>query len=472
MKLRHWMTSAACAILLAEPVTAAAAPPRAFFDNVGAAPVKSGTSPGVALAVVKDGVIIYEGGFGVANTTSNVPVTAETRFSVGSLSKQFTAAAILMLADNLKVRLTDTLSKYVPSLPDASGITIRMLLDQTSGLHNYPLLSEHPWRTSGPVATSDILRFLATDKPDFAPGTKWEYSNANYAALTAVAEKASGLPFSSFLRRRIFEPLHMTQTDFGFASQQRGGIAMGYSGGKAEDPPLTLDLYSGAGAVVSSAHDLALWDIALMAGVVLPRSDVSRMWRSGAATGQDSVRYTMGWVETQLARHREVWHNGLAGETGGYCYNAVFPDDHLAVVVLTNSADAEGQPERMVRQIAAAYGIGTLPSPKPSASAAPVEDAATHQVVRAFWDQLVHGNLDRSKLTPAFSAQLTPELLAKVQQTILHLGELRSFTFTGKSEGNGGTMFRYALSFANGSTRECNVMITPDGMIAGSGFAR
>jgi CubicO group peptidase (beta-lactamase class C family) len=160
-----------------------------------------------------------------------IPI-ANTPFAIGSLTKQLTAAAIMLLVRERKLSLSDDLSNYVPSLPGAGRITLRMLLDQNSGLHNYPRLSEHAWPTQGAIPLASLLAILSTDTLDFSPGAKWEYSNSNYAALAAVVERVSGVPFGAFLRTQIFEPLHMTASDFGYAAQQSGAVAIGYVNGK------------------------------------------------------------------------------------------------------------------------------------------------------------------------------------------------------------------------------------------------
>ncbi|MHB8463023.1 MAG: serine hydrolase domain-containing protein, partial [Vulcanimicrobiaceae bacterium] len=343
----------------------------ATVTSSGDTALATGVAPGIAVAVIHDGKIVAAQGFGYANIATKVAVTPETRFAIGSMTKQFTAAAIMLLVHDGKLRLDDTLATYVPTLPNAKTITLRMLLNHTSGLHNYPSLSEHLWPLNGSIATSTILSLLASDHPDFAPGTKWVYSNANYAALAAVIEKVSGESYSTFLQRRIFSPLGMSQSGFGFRAQTNAPISVGYKNGQPEIPALSLDLYSGAGGIVSSADDLARWDIALTSKTLLGKADVETMWTPGALSNGTPIPYAMGWIPTRIAGHREIWHNGLAPDAGGYCYNAVFPDDHVAVVVLTNGLGAMGIPERIVAQVAASFGIGQPPAAPTTPQTAP-----------------------------------------------------------------------------------------------------
>lgn len=166
-------------------------PPAAAFDAIGARTMASGDAAGLAWAVVHRGRVVYERGLGVADVASGTPVTPNTRFAIGSLTKQFTAVAILTLRDARKLSLDDPLARYLPQLPNAKSITLRMLLNQTSGLHNYPLTTEHPWPLHGAIPPERIFAFLATDSSDFPPGTRWAYSNANYAALAGVVARAS-----------------------------------------------------------------------------------------------------------------------------------------------------------------------------------------------------------------------------------------------------------------------------------------
>ena len=457
-------------VLVPESLKAEASAGLGFFKTLGDKAVATKLAPGIAIAVVSQRQIVYEGGFGLADVAAHQAVTANTRFAIGSLTKQLTAAAFALLAGEGKVSRDDALSKYVPSLPNARLITLRMLLDQTSGLHNYPMTTEHDWPLQGSIDLKGIVAILSTDKPDFAPGARWEYSNANYAVLAAVVEKVSGMPYGAFLQARIFTPLHMSASGFGYAAQRSGGIAIGYENAKPEKGTLSLDLYSGAGGAVSSAHDFALWDSGLLRGTLLPASYLDTVWRDGVSTDDASTRYANGWVLSRIAGHRQMWHNGLVGIGGGYCYNAIFPDDGLAVVVFTNGAGAAGLPESVAQQIAGSYGIGSAPEAAPTA--APGDDAAIDALAESFWNQITLGNVDRNKLTSQFGDALTPALLEQVREGVALLGKLRSFTFVGERQDGGAAVYRYALTFVNGIEHEWDVWIAPGGKIAGSKLVR
>jgi D-alanyl-D-alanine carboxypeptidase len=338
-----------------------AAPDAAPADRIDALAkdvLASGGAPGFAIAVLRDGAIVYSRGFGMRDVDRGLPVTAETPFAIGSISKGFTAAAVLALAQDGKLTLDDRLAKYEPHLANAAAITVRQLLNQTSGLHNYPLLAEHAWPLRGSIETQKIVDTLATDKADFAPGSRWEYSNANYAVLTAIVERVSGEPMGRFLSKRFFVPLGMARSGFGYAAQARPGTALAYRKTAApfeRQQEISADLFSGAGGVYADVTDMARWDAALLTGKVLTEDGRAELFARGKLADGTPVEYGMGFVPAKLDGHRLVWHNGLAPGAGGYCYNALFPDDGLAIVVLSNGYDFDGRPECLVRQIFREY---------------------------------------------------------------------------------------------------------------------
>jgi CubicO group peptidase (beta-lactamase class C family) len=194
-----------------------------------------------SIAIVRGATTIYAKNFGLANVDRNVAVDDRTRFAAGSLTKQFTAVAILLLQERKTLRLDDKLVQYMPAFPNASSITLRMLLNHT-GLHNYPLLNEHAWPTKGAISNDDIVAILATDQPDFGPGALFSYSNAGYALLADVIRRASGLDEGAFLEQNIFEPLKMTSTGFGYEAQQNRNVATPY--GLQSSLPVARELIS------------------------------------------------------------------------------------------------------------------------------------------------------------------------------------------------------------------------------------
>lgn len=335
-------------------------PGDAAFDAIGRQAFDRQHTPGLAFAVVSHGHVVFAKGYGKADHLTKALVTPDTRFAIGSLTKQFTAVSILMLVAHGKLSLDDKLEKFVPGMPNADKITVRMLLNQDSGLHNSPSTIDHPWPLTGPIRPEQIIQFLKTDKPDFAPGTRWAYSNTNYAMLAEIVAQASGLPYGQFLSRNIFGPLGMAHSGSGFAAQS--GIAASYllvrkNTFAAIVPKISLDLYYGEGSIVSTASDLARWDMALMNHELLNADLTRELWTVGRLSTGKSTDYAMGFWVDSIGSHRLLWHNGLAPGEGGYCFNAIFPDDSLAVIVLSNDFDISfhGIPEKMLYQVLSLY---------------------------------------------------------------------------------------------------------------------
>jgi len=268
-----------------------------------------------------------------------------------SLTKQFTAVAALQLVRQGKLSLDDRLKKFLPKLPNASSITIRELLNQTSGLHNYPN-PQHEWPKSGPVQSSRLIAYFAKDLSDFTPGTKWAYSNTNYAVLADIVARVSGKPYRSVLSDTIFNPLGMTASGYGFGSQRPSDATPAKTDSTAWTPDnerVTLDVAYGAGGIISTAHDMAKWDAALLGSFI---DDATRrlLWAPGKLSDGSHTAYGMGFGLDRMYGHRDVWHNGYVPGAGGFCYNYLFPSDGLAVIVLTNSG--KEQSESTAREIA------------------------------------------------------------------------------------------------------------------------
>jgi D-alanyl-D-alanine carboxypeptidase len=359
------LSTLAHAAVLAVALTTGPVPPFAHtVDTIAQGAIDKTLAPGMAVAVVRNGSIIYEAGFGVAGP-DNAPVTPATRFAIGSLTKQFTAVAALQLVRQARLSLDDPLSKFLPALPNATSITVRELLDQTSGLHNYPNPREHKWPSKGPVPPSALFAFFAEDKSDFNPGTKWAYSNTNYAALAEIVARTTGKPYGTVLAENIFDPLGMTASGYGFASQRPSDATPAEPRSTAWTPEserVTLDVPYGAGGIISTPHDMATWDSALLGDSFIDDATRKLLWEPGRLSNGAHTAYGMGFVIDRMDGHRMVWHNGSVARAGGFCYNALFPQDGLAVVVLTNSGKM--QTESAARAIDRAVLDGVFPRAK------------------------------------------------------------------------------------------------------------
>lgn len=310
-----------------------------------------GEVPGAALLVVQDGEPVVRKAYGLANLEPRAPATPGTNYRLASVSKQFTAAAILLLAQDGRLGLDDPLRRWLPSLPDAAnGITLRHLLTHTSGLVDYEDLMA-PGATEQ-VLNADVLRLLnPEDRLYFTPGSAWRYSNSGYALLALIVERASGRRYPDFLRTRIFEPLGMRHT----LAYLRGGPeianrAFGHSeidGRWTRTDQSSTSAVLGDGGIYSSIDDLARWDAALYDDRLLPQS----VWRAAfaptTASDDPDVRYGFGWRITG----ETLWHSG---ETIGFRNVIVrYPQRRLTVVLLSNRNDPE--PYATAKEIAGLF---------------------------------------------------------------------------------------------------------------------
>jgi len=301
-----------------------------------------GAVPGASLLVVRDGKPIVRRSYGLAVVESGVAATPETNYRLASVTKQFTATAILLLSQDGKLKLDDRIRKWLPALPAAlDSVTITHLLTHTSGIVDYEDVM--PASTTVQVHDADVLRLLESqDSTYFRPGSSYRYSNSGYSLLSLVVERASGMSFARFLHERIFVPVGMIHT----VAHQDGistvsNRAFGYTmrdGKWTRKDQSTTSAVLGDGGIYSSIDDMAKWDAALYDARLL--SDESRRlaFTPHTASDQADVKYGFGWRITG----ETLWHSG---ETSGFRNVIVrYPSRRLTVVILTNRDDSDPYP--------------------------------------------------------------------------------------------------------------------------------
>jgi CubicO group peptidase (beta-lactamase class C family) len=309
--------------------------------------------PGAAVLVVHNGHILLEKGYGLANLDRKTPITPATNFDLASVSKQFTAFAVMLLADRGKLAFDDDFRKYVPELPAPSGprpIRIRDLLNHTSGIPSYTGFWQTMFMDFTKLTNERIIEMLKNRKPGSPPGTEFDYSNTNYVLLAEIVHRVSHQRFGEFMRDEAFRPLGMERTvvmdDLAVTIPER---ATGYQqSGKRWEKSIKDGPACGDGNVFSNLRDLARWDAAI-SGEKLAKPETWRLaLTSGKLDNGDETDYGFGWmVESRLGR-RFIWHNGAWAGTRtmiGRC-----PDDRLTIVVLSNNERTD--PEKVVNQIA------------------------------------------------------------------------------------------------------------------------
>lgn len=289
---------------------------------------------GVSLAVARDGRVLYAKGYGYRDIAKRLPATPETIYNIASNSKQFTSACVLLLQQDGKLNIDDKLSKYLPELPYADKITIREVLNHTSGLSDYLDIIDEAHIT--PAKVDGALPKL---KLRFPPGSKYEYSNSNYIIAGLVVATVSRMSYDAFLRKRILVPLGLRSTTVGTAPMDLPDGALGYMVVKGRIVPTVQQTVSQLdypdGNVNSTVLDLVRWDDALDGGRVVDKQLLKIMFTPSAHKADWPDGYGLGLGVDHVGAHREIVHTG--GWTGFSSENATFPDDRFAIILLSNS---------------------------------------------------------------------------------------------------------------------------------------
>lgn len=427
---------------------------RAAIDTVvGEALAKTGT-PSASIAVVRGGAIAYVHAYGTARLDGKLAATPEMRYSIGSISKQFTVAAVLLLAEEGKLSLDDRLARWFPELTRSSEVTVRQLLSMTAGYQDFwpqdyvmPMMLE-------PVSPQGILDGWAKKPLDFEPGTKWQYSNTNYVVAGRLVEKVSGMPLLDFLTQRIFAPLHMTtvaNTDLAPLGPKDPERYLRFALGPLRPAPKEgAGWMFAAGELAMTARDLAAWDVSLIAQTVLQPSSYRQMETEVQLASGVGSRYGLG-VGVGLTDGRRVISHG--GEVSGFtAQNNVYPDDRAAVAVLAN-LDATNASEQIATRIARML----LDAPDAG------KDVTVDRARRIF-EGLQHGRIDRSLFTANANAYFTDQALADFASSLAPLGLPKEFTRQSRSLRGGMTFHRYRAVFPKRTLR-ITTFTMPDGKL-------
>ncbi len=444
--MRYPTLLAAIALIAPAPLTAQALTP-AETQKIDALVQKTLADTGVpsaSIAVVRGGRIVLAKAYGKQFEGQTGPADPKLPYQIASVSKQFTAAAILLLADEGKLSLDDSVSKYIPGITDGDRITIRQLLSHTSGLRDYWPQDYSFKAMATPTSPQGIVDRWAKAPLDFAPGTQWQYSNTGYVMAGMIVEKVAGQSLLDFLQARVFRPLGIRAVD------QDKAIGPGFPQGylrhalgpvRVETPAASGWLYA-AGELSMSAEDLAKWDVARMNRTLLPAKDWAEQERPVKLTDGSNTNYGLGVGVGNDNGRRMVEHSGEA--VGFLTKNIVYPDDKAAVVVAVNAWFADAQ-NRIAK------GISDIVLPAPQASA---EDAAALDRTRRVYAQLQAGNLDRTLLTEDAAYYFTPATIADYRTSLSPLGTPAKIEQVGRTRLRGGFVNRsYRVTYPSRSLR-------------------
>jgi CubicO group peptidase (beta-lactamase class C family) len=300
--------------------------------------------PAMTVALAKQGTILYTQAYGVSSLASQTPAQPSTIFEIGSITKQFTAALILQLVEQGKLQVDDSMASYLPQYGFPSTITIRMLLNHTSGLAdftNFPQLGD--WVKLG-VPEATVLQAVSKAGLQFQPGTQYSYSNSNFFALGTIIEDLTNQSYAANLRQYIFQPLSLSSTYYELPPADFA--ATGYTNnGSGLVPAIVWDRSAAfaAGALSSNVYDLVTWDNALISGRVVTATSFQQMMTpNGFDIDSEGDSYGFGLAIGKYNGRQVIWHAGQIG--GFYTENVVFPDDGFTLVVLTSDQDIDTDP--------------------------------------------------------------------------------------------------------------------------------
>ena len=412
-------------------------------------------APSASVAIVQGGAITYAKAYGMARVgPPPVAATPSMRYSIGSISKQFTSVALLLLAEEGRLSLDDRVSKWFPELTRAGDITVRQLLSMTSGYQDYwPQDYVMPGMLED-VTPAAIMRGWAQKPLDFEPGTRWQYSNTNYVIAGQIAERVAGRPLLALLRERVFTPLQMASVVDTDQAALGSGDPMRYRrfglGPPRAAPKEGKGWMSAAGELAMTARDLALWNVAVMNRAVLKPQSYRELERETLLADGAPTAYGLGVNVAMTGGRRQISHGG---EVSGFTARSeVFPDDKVAIVVLVN-LDASPASGQIANRIATAL----------FAAAATDTQRAVDQA-RAIFAGLQKGEVDRSLFTANMNAYFTPQALADFASSLGPLGPAASVTQAGQSLRGGMVLRRFAIA-AGGRNLGVTAFVMPDGKI-------
>jgi CubicO group peptidase (beta-lactamase class C family) len=405
---------------------------KARIDRIAAQVLELRGIPSASIAVLDHGKLVYTHAYGFARLadgpTPAVNATPDMRYSIGSISKQFTAAAILLLQEEKKLSLDDAVGKYIPGLTRGNDVTIRQILSHTSGYQDYWPEDYLMTPMMKPETAQQIIDTWAKKPLDFEPGTQWQYSNTNYVIAGLIVEKVSGETLMDFLGEHIFHPLGMKSVWNSDEAKLTAPDATPYI--RNALGPLRLAPKEGrgwmfaAGELAMTAHDLALWDESLLARSILKPASYEQMFTEVMLKDGKGSHYGLGVDVGQDNGHRAITHGGEV--TGFVAQNSVLIDDAVAVAVLTNHmAGGAGQIASLI--------VGTVAGNK--------NETDEERQALAIYRGLQKGQIDRSLLAPNLNDYFSAETIGDFQASLGPLGEPLLFHQTA-TELRGGMTFR------------------------------
>jgi len=421
-------------------------------------------TPGATIAVAVKDRIVYAHAYGFRDRERHIPATVDTHYEIGSITKQFTAAAMMQLQEAGKLRIDDTLATYLPKAPHAGEVTLRQMLSHTSGLPEY-LEGPDIETAATKAATVDELMARIKDKPlDFAPGSRWSYSNTGYILLGRVIEVVSHETYRHYVQHHLLDPSGMTQT-FTVADESRlPKMAVGYhhKDGKIERPaPISYTFGWSAGFLVSTVDDLEKWNLALTRGKIVAPASYALMSTSVQTTQHGDAEYGFGLFVDAIDGQLRIGHTG--GAFGFTSANEYFPKQDARIIAFTNNGDTP-EPGEMI-----ATAIFENLYPEIAAAEmrpAPGEDAKTTSDAKAVFAHLQRGSEDSALFTAKLTEKMKAGLAARLATLFSPYGAPTAFIYKGERSDNGLKWSDYVIRFGPGSSLKFAIGLDETGKVA------
>ena len=464
LPLRELLTSFASVVLLFVTPCPAQQSISARIDTYIKSEMQRQQIPGISLAVVRNGKIALLKSYGFSNLEHRIPVKPETVFQSGSIGKQFTASAVMLLVEEGKLSLDDKISKYLADVPEGwKGITVRHLLTHTAGMGEYP----SDFDTRRDLTEDEYFNLIKSVPLNNPPGAKWDYSNLGYVTLGILIHKVTGKFYGDLLAERIFKPLGMTTTRVISEADVIPNRAAGYrlvnNELKNQEWVSPSTNTTADGSLYFTILDLAKWDAALYTDHPLQQSSLAQMWAPVRLNDGARKGYGFGWHTDQIHKRRLVFHGGAW--QGFKSYIVRFPDDQLSIIWLANSW--ENRDFKLTRGlISIFYPEFSLPAVPPIEDKEPKVTAA----IRTALLQIARGKADPKLFTSSAHAELFPDQLKHFGEMLNSLSLPIAIIYTNElveqREQSGARTYRYALHDL-GKTLFCTADLTAEGKISG-----
>ena len=425
-------------------------------------------APAATVEVVQHGSVLYTHAYGFADREKRTPATVDTYYEIGSITKQFTAAAILQLQEAGKLHLDDKLSAYLPDAPHASEVTLRQLLGQVSGMPEYLYALDAAGALSKPASFDQLMSYIAGKPLDFTPGSRWAYCNTNYILAGRVIEVVSHESYQHYVQTHLLDPTGMKHTYTTADESRLPGMALGYASDQGKvGPGRVIDATVGwsAGFLVSTVADLEKWNEALRGGHIVTPADYALMSTSGKTTAGEDTGYGLGLFVDSIDDQPRVGHTG--GSYGFTTANEYFPRQDVQIIAFTNLADDPEAGERVANAVfEALYPAVAAAAAQPAAG----EDPKVTEAAEAVFAVIQAGAEGSPYLTASINAKLKAGLAKHFADTFGPYGSPTKFIFKGTHTDGGATFDDYVIQFGPGSVLKFGVGLDAAGKVAHVAF--